>query len=238
MNAEQINSKIYTGRGKAALRLGKDHDVWRPVLAGNPFTNQVATLKCAFNSGDNKYGMPNMPGDPIWFGDFDANLTQVGDYLVQCDDKCSIKYVGAMQPLLPIIVVECNRSIKLSRPLSNTGKSDPSQVGAVAYSGVCDSVGESTDVFGTSPATGTGLSGNFIGWPCSIIEGKGGSRLQHQLPTSALSMYGWAIMLPASIPAIINAGDRLLDDLGRTYSVNGAELTDMGWRIAATEVHQ
>jgi hypothetical protein len=51
-------------------------------------------------------------------------------------------------------------------------------------------------------------------------------------------MYGWDITIPVSVPAVINAGDTITDDLGRNYSVRGAELTDLGWRISAVEIHQ
>jgi len=231
MNADQINAKIYAGRGKVALRLGSSNVVYRPFKASNPLTNPIATISASFNSGDNKYAMPNMPGDPIWFGDFDARITQAGDYLVRSSDATNIKYIASQQPLLPIIVIECNRSIMLSRSNINTGISEPTKIGAMPYVGV--SVLLSVDVFGTSAA-----SGGFIGWPCSIIQGKGGSRVQGALPTSSLSLFGWSIMLPSSIPEIIRAGDVLTDDLNRNYSVSGAELTDIGWRIAAVEIHQ
>jgi hypothetical protein len=48
---------------------------------------------------------------------------------------------------------------------------------------------------------------------------------------------GWQILLPASIPIIINASDMLVDDLGRRYAVQGAEQTDMGWRLTTVEEH-
>ena len=45
------------------------------------------------------------------------------------------------------------------------------------------------------------------------------------------------MMLPPSVPITIQAGDIVIDDLGRRYAIEGAELTDMGYRITTNEVH-
>lgn len=229
MNADQINAKIYAGRGKVAKRLGISYDVYRPVRAGNPLTNQVATIKAAFNAGDGTYKKPNMPGDPIWFGDFDASITRAGDYLVNCFNKGDIRYIAAKQFLLPILIVECNRSVRLLRTKKEQA------VGYIGYSGVDYEVTENDDILGVAPDNN---SGKFIGWPCSILFGKGQMKNAEPLPASSSEQVGWQILLPSSVPVLINADDRLIDDLGRKYSISGAEQTDLGWRIKAIEAHQ
>lgn len=229
MKAEQIHAKIYAGRGKAALRLGLSYDVWRPVQASDPFTNQIATIKAAFNAGDNKYKNPNMPGDPIWFGDFDGRLTQTGDYLICSGNHEDIKYIAAQQHLLPIIVVECNRSVRLLRSKKSQS------VGYVGHSGLDYAATENDDILGMAPDNN---GGKFLGWPCSIILGRGQMRNPEPLPASSAEQTGWQILLPSSVPAVINANDILIDDLGRKYSISAAEQSDIGWRIKATEVHQ
>ena len=231
MRAEQIHAKIYAGRGKAALRLGVSYDVWRPVKAGDPFTNQIATIKAAFNSGDNNYTKPNMPGEAYWFADLDGRLTKAGDYLTHPEDPRNIKFIAGQQLLLPIVVVDCNRAIRLSRPVTPSGAA---AVGAMGYSGRCDSAMESTDMLG---ASGLGVGGKFIGWPCSILFGSGKLKNSAALPSGTPNQMGWSILLPPSVPIVINVGDRITDDLGRNYITDQAELTDLGWRIAATEVH-
>ena len=44
-------------------------------------------------------------------------------------------------------------------------------------------------------------------------------------------------MLPPSVPVAIMTGDMMFDDAGRSFTVNGAEQSDTGWRIAVIEVH-
>ena len=229
MNAAQINAKIYAGRGKVALRLGLDYGVFRPVTAADPMTNQVTTIKAAFNSGDNSYKSPNMPGDAFWYGDFDARVTQPGDYLVHPANPLDIKYIAAQQSLLPIICVDCNRKVRLSRaaPQGAAGT-----VGAVGYNGMCDAPAESSDVIGTNPASNGGV---FVGWPCAILFG-GKSQAAIGLPGDVKNS-GWRILLPPSVPVVLRAGDIVTDDLGKRYAIEGAELSDIGWRINAQEQH-
>lgn len=219
MNVSQINAKIYAGRGKAALRLGTDYNVYRPVGAGNPLANQIATIKAAFNAGDNSYGSPNMPGDAFWYGDFDGRVTQDGDYLIHGTIPTDVKFVMAQQLLLPIIVVDCNRAIRVSRTSAQSG------VGDAGYSGACDHV--DTDVLGVA-------AGN-VTWPASILFGKG-SGASTGLPSS-VPQAGWRILLPPSVPVTIKNADILTDDLGKRYVVQAAEQSDAGWRINAVEVH-
>ncbi|AQW28645.1 hypothetical protein ACJBUE_12780 [Ralstonia syzygii subsp. celebesensis] len=229
MNADQIHAKIYAGRAKAALRLGLDYNVFRPTGTGNPLSNQVATIKAAFNAGDNTYKSPNMPGDAFWYGDFDGRLTQPGDYLVHPVNPMDVKYIAAQQQLLPIICIDCNRTVRLSRAAPQGA---PGAVGAVGYSGLCDSPTESVDVLGLNPANN---GGTFVGWPCAILFG-GKSQAAVGLPGDVKNS-GWRILMPPSVPVVVRSGDILTDDLGKRYAVEGAEQSDIGWRINAQEVH-
>lgn len=229
MNGSQINAKIYAGRAKAALRLGLDYYQYRPVLASNPLTVSLRTMKAAFNNGDNAYKNPNLPGDAIWFGDFDGRLTVAGDYLVRVSDGQTY-FISSQQPLLPIVCVDCNRSVRLTRAAPPSAS-----VGVVGYGGICDDPAESVDVLGTNPTSNAGV---FVGWPCSILFRKGKMRNPEALPSGTSEQTGWQIMLPLSVPIQIRTGDRVVDDLGRVFVVNGAEQSDLGWRIAAVEVHQ
>ena len=228
MKAAEIHKKIYAGRGAAALRLGLDYDVFRPTVASNPLLNKVATIKAAFNSEDNAYKKPNKPGDAYWHGDFDGRMTRPGDYLVNSVSE-QVYYIAAQQQLLPILCVDCNRAVRISRaaPQGAVGA-----VGAVGYSGLCDSPAESMDVLGVNPASN---DGKFVGWPCSILFG-GRSQVAARLPADVKNT-GWRILLPPSAPVVVRAGDILTDDLGRRYSVEGAELSASGWRINSQEAH-
>lgn len=231
MDAAKIHAKIYAGRGKAAKRLGFVYNVMRPILAGNPMTNQVAAINAAFNAGDSKYLKPNMPGDAYWYADMDGRETQPGDYLVFGD---SIYYVAAQQHILPIICVECNRSVRLTRAKTPTPSSSSGNVEVLPYSGSCDSTDEMDDVIGTSPGNNGGAA---IGWPASILFGKNKMRNALALPAGTPEQIGWTILLPVSVPTVVQVNDRFVDDLGRVYVTNAAELSDTGWRIQVIEVH-
>ena len=216
MDGATIQAKIYAGRGKAALRMGRDCSVYRPLTAAAPLGNLAATIKAAFNSGNSNYKAPNLPGDALWFADLDGRITQPGDYLIRVFDGDTF-FIANQQELLPIVVVECNRQLKITREVPVAA------VGAVGYSGMQPA--QETDVLGTTGAL----------WPCSILLG-GRSQAALNLPAD-VRQSGWRIMLPPSVPISIKAGDIATDDLGRRYAIEAAEQTDFGWRINAQEVH-
>jgi len=216
-----IQQRIYAGRGKAAQRIGLMCKQYRPLTAAAPLGNQVASILAAFNAGDSTYRAPNSYGDAVWYADFDANASRVGDYLVRTADAQAF-FIAALQPLLPIEAVACDRKLKVQRQ-AGAGAT----VGLQSYgsSSPCDPAGMA-DLLGTSAAM----------WPASILLGGKSREPGTGLPSSA-KQSGWRILLPASVPAVLNAGDIATDDLGRRYLFEACELTDMGWRINAQEVH-
>lgn len=228
MDATTLQSRIYAGYAQAAKRLGLSYAQYRPADAANPLATQTGSLLAAFNAEDMTYGKPNRYGDPVWYGLFDGRLTQAGDYLV---GPGGTFFIASQQLHLPIQCIECNASIRLVRMAPNGVQG---AVGAIGYSGLCDSPGESQDVLGVSPANNGGI---FVGWPAAIFFGRGRLRNAQALPSSTPEQVGWWILLPHSVPVAIRTGDRLIDDRGRAFVINGAERTDLGWRLAAVEVH-
>lgn len=223
MDGLTIQQRIYAGRGKAALRIGLDCRQYRPLTAAAPLGNPLATLKAAFNSGDSNYLKPNLQGDAIWFADLDGRITQPGDYLVRVLDG-AVWYIAGQQQLLPIVCVDCNRTLRLMRPQVSSGS-----VGLQAY-------GSATPCDPTSMTTLAGGTGAGTMWPASILFGGKSQQPGSGLP-GTVKQAGWRILLPPSLPVVLQAGDMATDDLGRRYSIEGAELTEMGWRLDAKEVH-
>lgn len=215
MDGPTIQTRVYAGYAKAAKVIGLPFSLYRPLTANSPLGNLVGTLKAAMDSTpDYKFKKPNEYGDATWYALIDDATAQAGDYLVNANGTY---FIAGKQFLLPVIVVECNRTAKITRQQAQTG------VGAVGYGGNVPS--QEVDVLGAPGAF----------WPASILFG-GKSQQGVGLP-AGVNNIGWRILLPPSVPITIKAGDIVTDDLGRRYAIDGAELTDLGWRINAQEVH-
>nr|DAH92555.1 MAG TPA: hypothetical protein [Caudoviricetes sp.] len=222
MDALKLRSKIYGGYDKASLRLGLDNVQYRPSGTGNPLATAGVTLKTSFNAQDMTYTKPNKYGIAVWYGLFDASQTQEGDYLVGPQGTF---FIASQQLHLPIQLVQCNRKVFLSRT------SISSSAGAVDYGGPTGSADDTILLGGSGTVADTG-------WPASILLFGQRERNLSEIPSS-VQQIGWRIILPPSVPAsvVITAADILTDDLGRRYAVQGAESTDMGWRMTCTELH-
>lgn len=217
MDAAKLQDKLYAGYGKAAKRIGYVFDVYRPAGAADPLTAKVASLNAAFNALEWKWMRAGLPEKPYWYCLIDGRQTQLGDYLVRGEQ---IYFVGGMQDNLPIVAVECNRRIWVTRPASGGDA-----VGDVGYSGVC----------ATDDEVVLGSPGGAGGWPCAELFG-GKTRTHAELPASG-DEHGFRIWLPVSVPIVIASGDIVVDDLGRRFSVGGAERSEQMWRLDLTEVH-
>jgi hypothetical protein len=214
MDGPTIQARVYAGYAKAANVIGLPYQQFRPLAANAPLGNLIATIKVAFDSSASySFTKPNEYGDPTWYALINDASVHTGDYLVASGD---VKFIAGKQFLLPVIAVDCNRSLKITRENAPVG------VGAIGYSG--NQPANETDILGAGGAL----------WPASILLG-GKSQLT-TLPAGVKDA-GWKILLPPSVPVVIMAGDIATDDLGKRYAIEGAELTDLGWRITASEAH-
>ncbi len=209
MDSAKLQQKIYAGYGKAALRIGPLNTVYRATSAIASRGTTVATLNASFNAEDMKYGRPNKYGKPTWFGLFDGTLVRVGDYLIGPQGTF---FVAAMQLTLPILVVECNRTVSILRPQQQTG------VGAVGYGGDTD-------------ANETLL---MQGWSASVLQGTKGEKSETNLPGDVRNPW-WSILMPQYTGVVLRSDDIITDDLSRRYVISSAELTDFGWRLTAMQ---
>lgn len=210
MDAATLQARIYAGYAKAALRIGYMVDQYRPVIGSHPlyFGNKLRSFPASFNAEDMTYSRTNKYGKATWFGMFDGSLTQVGDFLV--NDQDGIFFIAAQQTALPILLVQCNRTINVLRPAAQAG------VGAVGYGG--DTI-----------ATETPL---MTAYPASVLQGTKGEKNMAGLPMDDRNP--WVqILLPAVSGITIRTSDIITDDLGRRMIASSAELTDLGWRITA-----
>lgn len=186
----------------------------------------------SLNAEDMKYGKPNKYGKATWYALFDGHGLKPGDYLIgltsvgnlelegggslELEDGGSLLlqgcpsgtyFIAAMQLLLPILVVECNRIISISRPKPQSG------AGAQPYSGI-------------TAANEIQYAKNV---PCSILQGTKGEKNETALPSDTRSPW-WTILLPGNVGHIMY-GDLIIDDFGQRYVVSSNEQSDLGWRL-------
>lgn len=211
MDAATLQSKLYKGYGKAALRIGPQYSLYRPTSATNPIAsgNLLGTLNASFNAQDMLYGKPNVYGKALWYCLVDGTQTKVGDYLVGADKTV---FIAAMQQALPILAVECNRTINIVQ-----AQQQPT-VGAQGYGG----------------DTAAGETLLMTQWPCSMLQGTKGEKGDVNLPGDVRNPW-WNVLLPAYPGAIIRSANIIIDDLKRRYVISSAELTDLGWRCTAMQ---
>lgn len=214
MDGATLQKKLYAGYAKAATRIGLPCSQYRPTsLTAGAIVSAalVQTLTASFNAQDFAYGKPNTYGKPLWYCVADGSQLTPGDYLV--DPSGRIYFIAGMQPLLPILAVDCNRVVSFFRPQQQTS------VGAASYGG-------------NTIATQTPLVTTY---PASVLQGTKGDKSMVNLPGDIRAPW-WAVLLP-NLPGSVNLrnGDIMVDENGKRYKISSAELTDLGWRMSAAE---
>jgi len=223
-----IQSKIWQkGYGNAAVKLGLPYQFYRPQgnitlesggnlllesggnmrLEGGSFPGSfVITLPVSLNAEDMTYRKPNKYGKATWYALVDGTSLSVGDYLIGPQGTF---FIAAMQPLLPILVVQCNRIITISRPMAQSGS------GMQGYSGM-------------TAANEMAYSSNV---PCSILQGTKGEKDDANLPADVRSPW-WTMLFPGAVGRVL-LGDLIIDDIGQRYIASSVELTALGYRVTA-----
>ena len=218
MDGVKLQTIVYKGYAKAAVRIGLSFNQFRPTSANTPLSNALAAILAAFDSSNQyTFKSPNEYGDPIWIVLADGTLLKEGDYLVGNNGlNANTYFIAAKQPLLPILAIDCNGQIKIDRQIA------PISVGTQSYGGMNDNNAQT-------------ILGNNVKWPASILLG-GRSQSSTGLPAGVKNA-AWRILLPPSVPVVIQSDDIITDNLNRRFSIEAAELTDLGWRIQAQEIH-
>jgi hypothetical protein len=166
--------------------------------------NLLFSLPVSLNAEDMSYKKPRGYGKATWYALVDGTNLEVGDYFVGPQGAF---FIAAMQPLLPILVVECNRIVSVFRPQTQT-------VNGIAPYG------------GNDAATETLL---VSGRPCSILQGTKGEKAEGGLPGDARSPW-WSVLMPIA-GLDMHMDDILVDELGRRYVASSVEETALGFRV-------
>ena len=211
MDAAHLQDRMRWGLNVAARALGTSTDAYRPADVADPLdpVNRFLRLNAAFSAPDGRFQSPNAYGQALWHGVFDAAYTQPGDYLVQ---GALTWFVAAQQPLLPVLCVQANRIVSISRAAA------PASTGVNTYGGV-------------TQATNTSLLTN---WPANVLGASGGGRPEADLPSDSSIPY-WTVLMPAYGGVVLQPADLMSDDLGRNAVISAAELTALGWRLTVKQ---
>jgi hypothetical protein len=218
------------GGGNLQLEGGGDLS----LEVGVQFPGSPLFVRCvSLNAEDMNYRKPSKYAKATWYAVMDGTGLKVGDYFIGqgssgnmqlegggnllledgtnllVDGSGDTYFIAAMQPLLPIFVVECNRVVSLYKPQSQSG------IGQQGYGG-----------------TTTQNQKLFVsGVPCSILQGTKGEKSETNLPGDTRSPW-WSILMPASVGRIAQ-DDIIINDLGQRYIVSSNEFTDLGYRLTA-----
>lgn len=206
-NQAKIQSKVWRGYAQAAKRLGSSYQFCRPGPGGFPGA-RLFTAFVSLNAEDMKYSKPNKYGKVTAYALVDGTGLQAGDYFSGAQGTF---FIASLQPLLPILVVQCNRTVTLSRV-----ESDPN-AGAQGYSGM----------------TAANEAAYAEGAPCSVLQGTKGEKNDAGLPADTRLPW-WNILMPAAV-GVVKYGDLITDDLGNRYVASSVELTDLGYRVTASQ---
>lgn len=209
---DKIQGYVNLGQGLAAQFLGATYAHYRPQSSGKVLTenNMIEELNLSFDSDPTfSHRRPAIFASQIYYGLFDYTNTNIGDYF--WDYGQHIFYVSNFEPLKPIELVRCNRTVSVLRPAASSGQSN-------GYGG------------DTTPVT------LMSEWPCSILSGGVRDRNEDHTPGSVKD-FGVTITLPYYTGIEINTYDVIIDDVNRRYVISENERTALGWRLlCATEI--
>ena len=225
MDGVLLQSKVYGGYAKAALRVGLDFDLYRPTSATNPLAigNKLLTLKAAFtvhSGSDFNFSKPSDYKGPMFHALLDGTQVKVGDYLKSSVSPDGPFFIIGADPIVPILAVQSNRTVSVFKPDDAAG-SGSRPIGVSGYGGTIATTANANEY------------AVMTGWPASVLEGSRGMT-GGALPIDA-EMPLWRILMPAWAGVLINPGYVIQDDANKRMIVKQAELSNLGWNIQAVQ---
>ncbi len=205
------------GYSISANVLGTLYQQYRAAGADNPTAagNLVGSLNAWLTTDAALKGTAQPQyGKPVWYGAFERNGVNVGDYLI---GEIGSFFVTSLAYPAAASLTWCNRTISVTRP--NLGVSQPGA--STIYSG--DTVAQQAPV--------------MAGWPCyqgQLSTGSSGKKTGMHLPSDAAFPLG-VFLLPVTAP-LADFNDSLTDDLGRRWYVQMVESSPLGYRLTAQQV--
>ena len=213
LTGSTVQDYINYGYAKAASFIGETYSQYRPQGSGIVVTpaNYLGTISAYVDPMVNfPANNPRQYGKALLKAVIDPMAIRPGDYLVGANRTY---FVSSIQPLQPVLVVYTNDVVSVER--SET----PQTVGTLPYGGERKST----------------FVAILTSWPASVLlKGK-----KSKNPTglgSDTPQTGMEILLPPGTPAILPDDIILTQTGGKRYVAENVELSDLGFRIRATEV--
>ena len=204
-----VQDKVYFGYGKAAEKIGQEVNIYRSATGIDPLDSDNLVGQTFLSQNvDWNYNKANKYGNAVWQLVIDGREIQKFDYLV--NDTFTF-FVIAMEPLLPILGVECTRTVSILRA------SKTQEPGANPYGGY-----ELEDV----STLATSL-------PVSALAGGRMETNSFKLPLDTRSP-SYVVLIPALTGIDLRIGDFVDDERGVRLALTSVELTDFGYRCIAT----
>ncbi len=225
-SAAAIQAKVNRGSAIGAAIVGETYGILRPVGVDLTAAQPFGTASVFISANDTFAGTKAQPfGKPLPYALFDRTSTLVGDYLTPppawpqvASPATRTFFIAAQQALKSTLVVECNAAVTLMRAA-------PAETGTAGFGAtVRDANGGAQR--SNEPAY-------LTGWPASVLQGTKGEGNPAGLPDDVRAPWV-AVLLPVlPLGVTIQTGDQFTTDMGLTYTVSSAELTDLGWRLTA-----
>lgn len=231
MAVNSIQSSIYQGYGTAAQALLADtHNVFRGQAGvSNPTQGSVLlTLPAVFTNAKlagNNFTKGIAYDDVVLTGLFDGSNCQPGDFLVD-PTTGSVYFIIGMQPFLPILCVQANRTASATRSISQLSPSGGSgdsplvsQPNGSPYWGRQGDTGDTTPVVA----------------PCCMIASAGRATSRSDMPSAAPGPSRFRIYMPISVfpKGSLKDRDIITDEEGNRFQVEAAGWTNQGYRLEA-----
>ena len=192
--------------------LGLPFAQYRPTSVTAPIGTPLSTTLPCWITPDAD-GMAKKAADykkPIWYLLADPTQTQVGDYLIGAivyGGPSMTFFIASQDVPDPVQIVRCNRVLSFSRP------GDPA-TGSGYYGG---------DAAGAETVLATG-------WPASVLNTGRRDPGELKLPGDT-TLPQSEILIPGLLGTLLKTGDRIVDDLGTSYTITAREQTSLGWRL-------
>ncbi len=208
MDGRRLADRLAHGAGRAARRVGYEHEVFRPDGPEPPLDPARLVLRAhvAFVLPGGSVGAPSPLGNPYRQAWADWSYLRVGDYLAGPE---GVAFIAAIEPPKPMLVVMANATATLVRPAA------PVATGLNPYGAIL-------------PQTETVL---MAGFPASLLVGGMGDRTKVGLPDDS-RIPGFVGLVPAVAGVVPAVADLLVNERDERFAIASVERVGGVWRLS------